>query len=150
MSTVHFHSRAAFRCLILRTDGCPFFPLTSSKDSGAGCSTASMKNECRCFMPSPDSRHERILSQFADRREIPEIPARHESHLSNLETMSNDPEVDISFVKAIQNNHVPVLEAQDILDRVLLSNTNDAAARQRETLLSMVQCIDDVVSEIDV
>jgi hypothetical protein len=67
--------------------------------------------------------------------------------------MSNDPPVGMALVQAIQNNHIPVQDAaEDVLDRVLLSNANNAATRQsqRDLLQSMVQGIDNVVRQIDV
>jgi hypothetical protein len=67
--------------------------------------------------------------------------------------MSNDPQVGVSLVEAIQNNHIPVQDAaEDVLDRVLLSNANNAATRQsqRDLLQSMVESIDSVVRQIDV
>ena len=67
--------------------------------------------------------------------------------------MSNDPPVGVSLVEAIQNNHIPVQDAaEDVLDRVLLSNANNAATRQsqRDLLQSMVESIDSVVRQIDV
>jgi len=67
--------------------------------------------------------------------------------------MSNDPQVGVSLVEAIQNNHIPVQDAaEDVLDRVLLSNADNAATRQsqRDLLQSMVESIDSVVRQIDV
>jgi hypothetical protein len=67
--------------------------------------------------------------------------------------MSNGPQVGVSLVEAIQNNHIPVQDAaEDVLDRVLLSNANNAATRQsqRDLLRSMVKSVDSVVRQIDV
>jgi hypothetical protein len=67
--------------------------------------------------------------------------------------MSSSPQVGVSLVEAIQNNHIPLQDAaQDVLDRVLLSNANNAATRQsqRDLLQSMVESIDSVVRQIDV
>ena len=67
--------------------------------------------------------------------------------------MSSSPQVGVSLVEAIQNNHIPLQDAaQDVLDRVLLSNANNAETRQslRDLLQSMVESIDSVVRQIDV
>jgi hypothetical protein len=67
--------------------------------------------------------------------------------------MSNDDaQVETSLVEAIQNNHIPLLATEDILDRGLLSVSSDAAVRlsQRHVLQSIRDSIDNAVNQIDV
>ena len=66
--------------------------------------------------------------------------------------MTSDPQVAISFVKAIKNSHIPVEDGSDaIFNKVLLSNIDATGHKiQRETLQSMIEVIDSAISQIDV
>ena len=66
--------------------------------------------------------------------------------------MSEDPQVAISFVRAVEHSNIPLEDdAQSIFERDIFSNNATTAQNsQRETMQSMSNAIDGAVQQIDV
>lgn len=64
--------------------------------------------------------------------------------------MPKDPDLAISFVKAIEHGHIPVDESQTTADQTVLCNDPKSRGEQQDVLLSMLEGVDAAVTEIDV